>query len=333
LTDPLLVVEQLRLSFPRGRVWRPVVDDVSFQVNIGETVALVGESGSGKSLIGLSTLCLLPPEARLDQGRILFRGIELFKLPERELDRLRGNELCLVLQEPSQAINPVSRVKDWLTQPLKIHRPTARSEFAERVTRVLAEVGLTRAEKKLRKYPHELAHGDKKLLMLASALLCRPTLLVLDEPTQGLDPTTQLALTDNLARLKEKLGLSLLTITHDLTLVERSADVVLVMYAGQIVERGPRERVLALRSHPYTRALWDSAIPAEISGPPEHRRLPVLATTSVDSEGSGCRFRAACWYRAQLPPGYERCDERNPELEEIEAGHWVRCYFARELSC
>lgn len=330
MTEALLAFEDVTVSFADAAMRSTVLDGISFEVAVGESVALVGESGSGKSLVALAALCLLPPAARIDRGQIRFAGRQLLELSERQLSTLRGKDLCLVFQEPSQALNPFARVGDWVQQPLRIHKAAKGHEANERVRRVLDDVGLTHAASKLGKYPHELAYGDRKLLMLASALICRPSLVVLDEPTLGLDPTLQLGLTDSLERMREKLGLSLLTITHDLTLVQRSADTILVMYAGQIVERGSRSDVLQTPAHPYTRGLFESAIPDEIIGPPGTRRLPTIMTGAQRAQ-TGCRFRHRCAFRAGKPQGWERCDNELPALLSVATGHLSRCHFASDI--
>jgi oligopeptide/dipeptide ABC transporter ATP-binding protein len=327
----LLTFEDVRVSFPQGRKRHSAIDDIHFEVGVGETVALMGESGSGKSLIGLTALGLLPPNARVEAGSIRFAGRQLLELSERELAEIRGKELCLVLQEPSQSLNPFVRVRDWLLEPLKIHSAAKGAELQERVRKVLDDVGLAQAATKLGQYPHELAYGDRKLLMLASALVCRPSLVVLDEPTLGLDPTLQLGLMDSLERMRTKLGLSMLIISHDLSLVQRAADRVLVMYAGQIIEQGPRLAVQTSPAHPYTRGLLASTLPEEILGPPSARRLPTIMAGAQRAD-TGCRFRHRCAYRLQRPNGWERCDVEAPQLNKLTEERFARCHFAGDLA-
>lgn len=235
-----------------------VVDGVSLDVSVGETVGIVGESGSGKTTLALSILGLLPPRARTASGSIRLRGQELLGLPESRLEGLRGAEISVVFQEPGIALNPVMRVGDQVAEVLRAHRPWSLGRCREEANGLLAQVGLPEPERLARAYPHELSGGQQQRVTIAQAIACRPALVVADEPTSALDSTTRAEILALLRDLKDRLSLALLLVTHDLGTLAAIADRVLVMYAGRIVEEGPLGRVCREPLHPYTRALLAS---------------------------------------------------------------------------
>ena len=255
----MLEVRHLTIRFaPEGR---PAVDDVSFAIGAGETLAVVGESGSGKSVTAMAMTRLLPePPAIYTGGEILLEGRDLLAMSERELQRVRGGQIAYVFQDPMTALNPVLTVRRQIAEVLVLHRPDVprnrRSQDAE-IVRALTEVGITEPAKRLRAYPHELSGGMAQRVMIAMALACRPKLLVADEPTTALDATVQRQIMDLFRELRGQLGMSVLLITHNFGIIGGLADRVAVMFRGKLVEEGKTEDVLNHPQHPYTRALID----------------------------------------------------------------------------
>ncbi|MBI4024425.1 MAG: ABC transporter ATP-binding protein [Verrucomicrobia bacterium] len=252
---PLLEVQNLRVTFATEEGEVKAVDDISFSIENGETVALVGESGSGKSVTALSLARLVPaPPARHDGGRILFEGRNLLDMTRRELQELRGGKVAYVFQEPSTSLNPVFRVRNQIAEAIHLHRPDVTDVKAE-IRKLLELVGIRDALRVMEAYPHQLSGGMQQRVMIAMAIACRPLLLVADEPTTALDVTIQAQILDLLRELRRKLGMALLLITHNFAIVSNLADRVLVMYRGKIVEQGASKEVLRNPRHPYTRAL------------------------------------------------------------------------------
>ena len=258
-TPPLLEVRHLTIRF--ASEGRPAVDDLSFSLAAGETLAVVGESGSGKSATALALTRLLPePPARYPTGEILLAGRNLLTLPERLLRRVRGKEIAYVFQDPMTSLNPVLTVRQQLSEVLALHRPDVPAHRRDRdaeIVRALTEVGITEPEKRLRVYPHALSGGMAQRVVIAMALACRPKLLVADEPTTALDATVQRQIIDLFKDLKTRLGMSILLITHNFGIIGGLADRVAVMFRGKLVEEGCTEEVLSHPQHPYTRALID----------------------------------------------------------------------------
>jgi microcin C transport system ATP-binding protein len=260
----LLDVRDLRISFTQdGRVIE-AVKGVSFTLEKGETLALVGESGSGKSVTALSTVRLLPDSARVS-GQINWQGRDLAGLTERELRRVRGNDISFIFQEPMTSLNPLHVIGKQITEAISLHQGVTGAAAMARALDLLQKVGIRDAQSRLTAYPHELSGGQRQRVMIAMALANKPQLLIADEPTTALDVTIQAQILDLLAELKRSEGLSLLFITHDLNIVRRIADRVAVMQGGEIVETGPSAQVFADPQHPYTRKL----LAAEPSGAPE----------------------------------------------------------------
>ena len=316
---PLLEIKNLRIEFGTGPAAVRAVDDVSLSIEVGETLCLVGESGSGKSVTAASIARLVPsPPAHYTSGQILLQGRDVLQMPKGGLRQIRGGVVSYVFQEPASSLNPVFRVGSQIMESLKLHRPDA-ATTAE-VIHLLKLVGIPAPESRIRNYPHEMSGGMQQRVMIAMALASNPRLLVADEPTTALDVTIQAQILDLLKDLKQRLGMSILLITHNLGIVGDIADRVAVMYAGQIVEMAPAKELLRRPLHPYTKALIASvpklsgrvsrltAIPGQV---PAGGRLP-----------PGCRFHPRC---AIAKPD---CSQREPELIGVEPGRWVRCpYF------
>ncbi|WP_315918527.1 ABC transporter ATP-binding protein [Mesorhizobium sp. SP-1A] len=265
MTSPLLSVRDLSVAFAQGGSTSLAVDHISFDIAKGETVALVGESGSGKSVSALSVLKLLPyPTASHPSGQILFDGKDLMALGERELRSVRGNKITMIFQEPMTSLNPLHTIERQIGEILSLHQGMGEKQARTRTLQLLNEVGIREPEKRLSAYPHQLSGGQRQRVMIAMALANEPELLIADEPTTALDVTVQAQILELLARLKEKNGMSMLFITHDLGIVRKIADRVCVMTKGKIVETGPTADIFANPQHAYTRHL----LAAEPKGKP-----------------------------------------------------------------
>jgi microcin C transport system ATP-binding protein len=281
MTEPLLSVHDLSVAFRAGGRQTLVVDRVSFEVGKGETVALVGESGSGKSVTALSILKLLPyPAAQHPSGSIIFKGQDLLKASERDMRRLRGDDITIVFQEPMTSLNPLHTIEKQIGEILLLHRGMTGAAARVRTIEVLTQVGIPDPESRLGAYPHQLSGGQRQRVMIAMALANEPDLLIADEPTTALDVTVQAQIIELLKDVKNRLGMSLLFITHDLGIVRKIADRVCVMKEGKIVEQGAVAQVFSAPQHPYTRALL-AAEPKPDPAPPQPDAPIMLQTDDL----------------------------------------------------
>ena len=279
--ETIIDVERLRTEFPTRAGVVKAVDDVSFRITRGETLAVVGESGSGKSVTALSILKLLPyPAASHPSGRISFKGRDLLPLSEREMRRVRGDKITIVFQEPMTSLNPLHTIEKQIGEILSLHRGLSGAAARARTLEVLTQVGIPDPRSRLQSYPHQLSGGQRQRVMIAMALANEPDLLIADEPTTALDVTVQAQILELLKGLQERLGMSLLFITHDLGIVRKIAQRVCVMTEGKIVEQGTVEKVFAAPQHPYTRALL-AAEPKPDPAPPQPDAPLVLETTDL----------------------------------------------------
>jgi peptide/nickel transport system ATP-binding protein len=309
--DELLRVEHLTAGFPSGGRLVRAVQDVTFSLTTGQTLAIVGESGSGKSAAALSLLRLLRWPGRVLGGEVRFRGRDLLSLTERELCGVRGAEIGFVFQEPMSALSPVVTAGDQIAETLVVHGRAGWREARRRAVRLLEMVQVPDAERRSRDYPHQLSGGLRQRVMLAAALACRPALLIADEPTAALDVTIQAAILDLLRQLREDLGMALLLITHDVGVAAEMADRVAVMYAGSLVEQGDVRTIFAAPRHPYTQGLLACALngtAAPAPGPSAGARLRAIegAVPRLDELPGGCAFEPRCPVRldvcATAPP-------------------------------
>ncbi len=309
MTHPLLSVRDLVVEFSTERGPVRAIDGVSFDLMPGETLGLVGESGCGKSVTALAILGLVPsPPGRILSGSIRFGGRELTGLPEAEYRRLRGKEISMIFQEPMTALNPVLTIATQMTDVLVRHQGLNRRQARDRAVEMLALVGIPSPEKRIDDYPHQLSGGMRQRVMIAMALSCNPRLLLADEPTTALDVTTQAQVLDEMVRLQERLGTSVILVTHDLGVVAETCRRAVVMYAGQVVEEAPVECLFRQPRHPYTDGLLRS-IPRI-----RDRKLPELPTIPGSVPDllhlpPGCRFVDRC-HRAD-----DRCRREAPRLE------------------
>jgi peptide/nickel transport system ATP-binding protein len=310
----LLEIRNLTVDFGGARA----VEDVSLSIEAGETLCLVGESGSGKSVTAMSIGRLLAtPPAHYAQGEILLDGVDVLQATKKELRRLRGAVVSYVFQEPGASLNPVFRIGTQIKESLKLHRPEAATD--EEVVRLLKLVGIPAPESRLKNRPHEMSGGMQQRVMIAMALAAQPKLLVADEPTTALDVTIQAQILELLKELKERLGMAMLLITHNLGIVGEIADRVAVMYAGQIVEMAPADELLRRPLHPYTQALMRSA---PRLGAARERLITIAGhVPAPGAPPSGCRFHPRC---VKARPD---CACNEPELKEVEPGRRVRCPY------
>jgi peptide/nickel transport system ATP-binding protein len=319
---PLLDIKHLKLDFLSEGTPLRAVDDVSLTVEAGETVCLVGESGSGKSATALSIARLVPtPPGRYAGGEILLNGRDVLKMPNDELRAIRGGIVSYVFQEPGASLNPVIRVGRQIREALALHRPAKAT--GEEVLRLLKLVRIPAPESRIKDYPFQMSGGMQQRVMIAMALASEPKLLVADEPTTALDVTIQAQILDLLRDLKQRLGMSILLITHNLGIVGDMADRVAVMYAGQIVELAPARELLKRPLHPYTKALL-SSVP-KLSA--DAQRLSAIPgnVPRIGDFPPGCRFFPRC------PSARPECAGTMPELLEVEPRRWVRCVYAKSL--
>jgi oligopeptide/dipeptide ABC transporter ATP-binding protein len=314
----LLEIKNLKLDFGRGADALRAVDGVSLDIQSGETVCLVGESGCGKSITAQSICRLVPsPPAHYVGGEILLNGQDTLRMPAKELRSIRGGVVSYIFQEPGASLNPVFRVGAQIKESLKLHKP-GKATDAE-VIRLLKLVGIPAPESRIKNYPFEMSGGMQQRVMIAMALASEPKLLIADEPTTALDVTIQAQILDLLRDLKQRLGMAILLITHNLGIVGDMADRVAVMYAGQIVELAPARELLRRPLHPYTRALMNSV--PRLRG--DAARLSAIPgnVPRIGNFPPGCRFAPRC------PIARPECSEAMPELVEVEAGRWVRCPY------
>lgn len=317
---PVLDVDQLKTYFylDDGKVAK-AVDNISFSIYPGETVALVGESGSGKSITALSIMQLINKPGRIINGNILMKGNELLQLPTKQMTKIRGNNIAMIFQEPMTALNPVYTIGNQISEMLRKHKKLHKREARQRAIELLKTVGIPRADEVIDEYPHQLSGGMRQRAMIAMAISCEPDLLIADEPTTALDVTIQAQILDLMAEMREKFQMALLLITHDLGVVSEYADRVMVMYGGQIVEAASTRELLMHPQHPYTKGLIASIPNIE----EDVDRLGSIKGTVPPAYDfpSGCRFSTRC------PFVMEKCRQSNPELEHLDANHFVRCYL------
>ena len=318
MSPPLLQVEGLTTLFRTDRGTVRAVDGISFSLERGRTLAVVGESGCGKSVTALSIMGLLRrPPAEIGGGRILFEGEDLLTLPPGRLQDLRGDRIAMVFQEPMTSLNPAFTIGEQIAEAIVRHRGVGAAEAKARTIALLARVRIPAPGQRFGEYPHKLSGGMRQRVMIALALACDPDLLVADEPTTALDVTIQAQILALLRRLRDESGLALLLITHDLGVVAEMADDVLVMYAGQVVERAPVGRLFAQPQHPYTIGLMGSVPRLDDSG----ERLAAIdgQVPSPLAPPAGCRFHPRCPF---VEPA---CREAVPALVAIAADHAVAC--------
>ena len=316
---PLLEIRNLSVDFPTTSGVMHAVDDVSVTLEEGEVLGIVGESGSGKSVTMLALMGLVAYPGEIRAERLAFNGQDLLGLSPSQRRRLIGKDLAMIFQEPATSLNPCFTIGFQLQETLRLHMHLDRAARKRRAIELLEQVGINSPESRLRAFPHQLSGGMNQRVMIAMAIACNPRLLIADEPTTALDVTIQAQILELLRRLKEELGMAVLLITHDLGVVAGFVDRLAVMYAGEIIETGPTEQVLANPFHPYTLGLLRSL--------PRLDRARQMALTPIEgsppdlsSDIVGCPFRPRC------PYSVEESAREDPRLQLVEPNHWAACW-------
>ncbi len=318
MNQRLLEVKDLSVDFKIGKEQVRAIDQLSFSLDKGEVLAIVGESGSGKSVSVTSLMKLLPPNASISNGEILFDNKDIVPFKEKEMRKIRGNQISMIFQDPMTSLNPVYTIGNQLIEAIRIHQKMSKSEAKEEAVKLLEIVGIKEPHKRLNKYPHEFSGGMRQRVMIAMAVASKPDLIIADEPTTALDVTVQAQILKLLQELKEKINTSIIFISHDLEVVSDIANRIVIMYAGQIVESGEAKQIFNNPLHPYTRLLIKS-IPKsnKASG-----KLPFIqgnVPNIKDIPQGTCRFAD------RIPWIGKEAHEENPQLHEVEENHFVRC--------
>ena len=324
----LLEIRNLTVGFPASQGTVTAIRDISLSLNQGEVLGLVGESGSGKSVTSLAVMRLLPPQAALN-GEIRFgnngTAQNLLSLAPEQMRAFRGSRISMIFQEPMTALNPVMRVGEQIAEAVRVHQKVSRRESWDRAVDALNEVAITDPARRARDYPHQLSGGMRQRVMIAMAIVNRPELLIADEPTTALDVTIQAQILDLLAALREKFGLTMLFISHDLAVISGIAQHVAVMYAGTLVELGSRNDIFRSPAHPYTQGLL-AAAPSLTTDRDRRLRTIEGSVPALHAMPAGCLFEPRCDIR--IP----NCAQLEPMLQQISPGHWVRCPVVNHVS-
>ncbi len=319
----LLEVDGLTTTFKGDYGINTSVDHICFHVDKGETVCIVGESGCGKSVTSLSIMGLLARNGKVTDGEIRFDGKNLSDMSEKELDQIRGNRVTMIFQDPLTSLNPVFTVGSQIMESIRTHLGLSKKEAQERAQMLLEKVGMPDVKRTMKKFPHTLSGGMRQRAMIAMALSCNPELLIADEPTTALDVTIQAQIMKLLKELQKENGMAVILITHDIGLVARMADRVLVMYAGQLIEEAPVKELFKNPRHPYTQALLSSVPTIRDAADRQLEAIPGIVPENYD-DITGCRFAGRCrYYRAA-------CDKRQ-EDHQVGPGHTAKCVRRNEL--
>jgi len=320
---PVLDVKQLKTYFYLDdQKVAKAVDNVSFSIFPGETVALVGESGSGKSMTALSIMQLVDRPGRIKSGKAYLNDDDMLKRSFKQMSHIRGKDIAMIFQEPMTALNPVFTIGSQITEILRKHKKLIKKEAVNEAIRLLKLVGIPRAEEVINEYPHQLSGGMRQRVMIAMAISCEPQLLIADEPTTALDVTIQAQILDLMIDMKNRFQSALLLITHDLGVVSQYADRVLVMYGGQIVEQAETNKLLNHPSHPYTKGLLESL--------PDMEKDTVRLGTIDGTVPPAYNFPKGCRFSTRCPFVMDQCLEKNPKLSEAGQDHKARCYLVKE---
>ena len=317
----LLEIKGLKTHFKTDDGWLHAVDGVDMSIDAGETLGVVGESGCGKSVTAMTVLKLIAmPPGKIVAGQVLWKGRDLVPLPPEEMRKIRAKEIAIVFQEPMTSLNPVYTVGEQIAESIRLHEGLSKKEAMDRAVDMLKLVRIPTPERRVRDYPHQFSGGMRQRVMIAIALACNPKLLIADEPTTALDVTIQAQILDLMAELKDRLGMAVMLITHAMGVVAETAQRVVVMYAGKVVEEAPVEQLFARPRHPYTQGLIRS-IPRIDTAAIHKVRLEAIAGTvpKLIEPGEGCRFAGRCKF--VMP----ECWRATPALREVAPGHKVAC--------
>jgi peptide/nickel transport system ATP-binding protein len=316
---PLLEVDALTTEFDTDEGVVRAVDGVGFSVEPGETLGIVGESGCGKSVTALSIMRLLPqPMGRITDGRILFRGRDLVREPIPQMEKIRGNDIGMVFQEPMTALNPVHTIGRQLTEGLVLHKGLEARQATQEAVDILARVGIPAPDIRMGEYPHQLSGGMRQRVVIAIALACKPALLIADEPTTALDVTIQAQILELIKELQGEMGMSVILITHDMGVIAQTCDKVVVMYAGKVAEKAPVIDLFDRPAHPYTRGLLAS-IPRLDTIPKSRLAVIEGMVPGLRDLPAGCRFANRCSHAVSA------CTEAVPPLQAVRENHMVSC--------
>jgi peptide/nickel transport system ATP-binding protein len=321
MAEALLDIRDLKTWFKTDDGLVQAVDGVSIRIDRGETVGIVGESGCGKTVTARSVLKLIDmPPGRFEGGQILWKGRDLIPLGPAEMDKIRATEIGMVFQEPMTSLNPVYTVGDQIAEVLRQHEKLSYKQAIERATEMLKLVNIPNPEKRVHDYPHQFSGGMRQRVMIAMALVCKPKLLIADEPTTALDVTIQAQILELMQEMKERLGMSIMLITHAMGVVAETCQRVVVMYAGKVVEEAPVEALFGDPRHPYTKGLIRS-IPRVDRAATSKERLEAIpgSVPSLLNPAPGCRFAGRCKFVMDV------CRSAMPPLKEVAPGHRVRC--------
>jgi peptide/nickel transport system ATP-binding protein len=316
----LLEVNNLLTDFKLKKGIVHAVDDMSFSVDKGEILAIVGESGSGKSVTSLSIMGLLQEPGEITGGEILFKGENLLKKSEKELRKVRGDQISMIFQEPMTSLNPVYRIGDQIVESIMTHMKLSKKEALERTVEMLKIVGIPSPAERAQDYPHQMSGGMRQRVMIAMALSCNPELLIADEPTTALDVTIQAQILELIYGLREKFNMAVLLITHDLGVVAEAADRVIVMYCGKIMESADVKTLFANPQHPYTLGLLNSIPKIDDDSGKRLYMIKGMVPNPLHMP-AGCPFSDRC------DRCMERCTREMPQLKFTEDGHSVRCFL------
>jgi peptide/nickel transport system ATP-binding protein/oligopeptide transport system ATP-binding protein len=321
---PLLEVKNIRTYFRTQDGVVKAVDGVSYDVNRGETIALVGESGCGKTVSALSILRLVAePAGKIMSGEILFNGVDLLKLSDAEMHKMRGAKISIIFQEPQTSLNPVLTIGRQISEGLEFHKNISVHDGMQEATRLLKLVGIPHPERRVYEYPHQFSGGMRQRAMIAIAIACQPQLIIADEPTTVVDVTIQAQLLELIRNITKELDTALILITHNLGIVARYAKRVFVMYAGNIVEYGQAMDVYHQPCHPYTAGLLASV--PRLDEPRKNRLQPIEGQPpDLIAPPLGCSFQARCVY--SIP----QCSKEKPGLTQITPGHFAACWIAQK---
>ena len=320
MAQELLRVDGLKVQFETKKGPLVCVEDISFSINRGETVALVGESGCGKSVTSLSIMHLLASNGGISGGSVVFDGEDITHAGEEQMNQLRGDRMSMVFQEPMTSLNPLLKIGYQITEVLRLHTKNTKEENTKIAMELLTEVGIPDPAKIMKSYPHELSGGMRQRVMIAIALACNPDLLIADEPTTALDVTIQAQILKLMRELRTKHNAALLLITHDLGVVAEMADHVVVMYCGQIVERAPVFELFENYQHPYTKGLLAAVPHLDMAAGQQLNPIPGTVPALSEIEPNKCRFANRCPYATEL------CGKKAPEMVEVAPDHFVRCH-------
>jgi oligopeptide/dipeptide ABC transporter ATP-binding protein len=329
MSTPLLTVDDLHIALAGDGATYGAVEKVSFEIGRGEAFGLVGESGCGKSVTALSILRLIAnPPGRIVGGAIRFEGRNLLELSESEMERIRGNDISMIFQEPMTSLNPLYTVGRQISEAIALHEGLSRRDAMDKAVEMLRRVQMPEAERRAQAYPHQLSGGMRQRVMIAMALSCNPKVLIADEPTTALDVTIQAQILDLMRELQETFGTAIILITHDMGVVAENADRVVVMYAGRKVEEAAAAELFDNPGHPYTKGLLGSIPHLDTAARTTRRtRLNEIKgmVPSLFNLPAGCSFAPRCTLAT------DECRATPPPLQEHRPGHWIACWHADRL--